>query len=122
MAESQIQPLTTARRSALPASTALRAGEGHEPTADELRRRVSGRFRSLAVTTGALRRELRATADWKTQARRHPRWVLGLAVATGLIAVRAMRRRRGPLAARMLSVVAGVVIRRMGRRFGSKGR
>ena len=65
-----------------------------EPTLDERRDRVSSRFRSVGASAEALRGEVRAVTDWRTQAARHPLWVLGAAVGAGLLVARLLRRGR----------------------------
>jgi hypothetical protein len=61
---------------------------------EELRERVSSRFRSVGAAAGALRAEVRAATDPRRIARRHPVWVLGAAAGAGLLAAILVRRRR----------------------------
>ncbi|HSD29189.1 MAG TPA: hypothetical protein VLL75_17945 [Vicinamibacteria bacterium] len=61
---------------------------------EELRERVSDRFRSVGATAGALRAEVRAVTDPRRLARRHPVWVLGAAAGAGLLAAGLVRRGR----------------------------
>jgi hypothetical protein len=124
MAEATIRSLTTPG-GAVAGSKALAApGGGREPTADELRQRVATRFRSLASSTSALRGEVRsrvqATTDVKRQALRHPLWVVGLVAGAGLLGAGMLRRRRGPIAARVAGLIAGVLVKRVAKRLESK--
>jgi hypothetical protein len=61
---------------------------------EELRERVSERFRSVGATAGALRAEVRDAADWRRVARRHPAWVAGVAAGAGLLVAALVRRGR----------------------------
>jgi hypothetical protein len=76
----------------------VRSGSG-DASIDELRERVSSRFRSVGAAAGALRAEVRATADPRRIARRHPGWVLGAAAGAGLLVAGLVRRRRADSAA-----------------------
>ena len=101
--------------------------EARAPTLEERRERLSGRFRSVGATADALRAEVRAVADWRRLARRHPAWVLATAAGAGLLAAGLLRRGRrrreerdagvgAPFFRGALSVLAGVLVRRFGRR------
>jgi hypothetical protein len=61
---------------------------------EELRERVSERFRSVGATAGALRAEVRDAADWRRVARRHPALVAGVAAGAGLLVAALVRRGR----------------------------
>ncbi len=71
----------------------VRSGSG-DASIEELRERVSSRFRSVGAAAGALRAEVRAAADPRRVARRHPVWVLGAAAGAGLLAAGLVRRAR----------------------------
>lgn len=71
----------------------VRSGSG-DASIEELRERVSSRFRSVGAAAGALRAEVRAAADPRRIARRHPAWVLGAAAGAGLLAAGIVRRAR----------------------------
>jgi hypothetical protein len=90
-------------------------GDSQAARLDEARARVVSRFRSLATTQQALRDELRAASDWRTQARRHPLWAAGLSAGVGLLSVLVLRS-RGRMAGRMLGLVAAAAVRHLGRR------
>jgi hypothetical protein len=66
-----------------------------EASVEDLRERVSSRFRSVGAAAGALRAEVRAATDPRCVARRHPVWLLGAAAGAGLLAAGLVRRRRG---------------------------
>ena len=65
-----------------------------DASVEELRERVSSRFRSVGAAAGALRAEVRAATDPRRIAGRHPAWVLGAAAGAGLLAAGLVRRRR----------------------------
>jgi hypothetical protein len=91
-----------------------------DPGLAELRGRVSDGFRALAATKAALRSKVRGVANLKSQARRHPLWVLGLAAGTGLVGAYVMRQGRRKIAGRLLALLAGAAVRRLGRSFGGR--
>jgi hypothetical protein len=71
----------------------VRSGSS-DASVEELRERVSSRFKSVGAAAGALRAEVRAATDPRRIARRHPVWVLGAAAGAGLLAAGLVRRRR----------------------------
>jgi hypothetical protein len=99
------------------AASELRAGVplSDEARLEELRARVTRRFRSLAATKHTLRSDLRAVSDWRMQARRHPYWAAGLSAGMGLLSVFLLRG-RGRVASRVLGLVATAVVRQLSRR------
>jgi len=101
------------------AASRVRAGDSDAARLDDARARVVSRFRSLATTQHALRDELRAASDWRTQARRHPLWAVGLSAGMGLLSVLVLRN-RGRMAGRVLGLVATAAVRHLGRRVGRK--
>jgi hypothetical protein len=90
-----------------------------DPALAELRGRVEGDFRALAATKAALRSKVHGVANLKSQARQRPLWVLGLAAATGLVGAYVVRKGRKKIAGRLLALLAGAAVRRLGRSFGS---
>jgi hypothetical protein len=71
----------------------VRSGSG-DASIEEMRERVSSRFRAVGAAAGALRAEVRAATDPRRIARRHPAWVLGAAAGAGLLAASLVRRSR----------------------------
>lgn len=120
--------------------------ESGEPSVEELRERVSARFRSVGAAAGALEAKVRHATDVRGVARRHPVWVLAAVAGAGLLAAGLVRRGRprradtiaeallgpgrapGPRRSGVLaavgapavrgaaSLLAGVLVRRLGRR------
>jgi hypothetical protein len=68
--------------------------ESREPSVEELRDRVSNRFRSVGAAAGALRARVRDATDVRSVARRHPTWVLVAAAGAGVVAAGLVRRGR----------------------------
>ena len=86
-----------------------------------LRQGVSGRFRSLGASAGALRAEVRSAADWRGQLRRHPFWLVGIVAGAALLAARLVPlARRGPLPQGLVGLVAGTAVRHLGRKLGRR--
>ncbi len=71
----------------------VRSGAG-DASVEELRERVSSRFRAVGAAAGALRAEVGAATDPRRIARRHPAWVLGAAAGAGLLAAGLVRLSR----------------------------
>jgi hypothetical protein len=86
-----------------------------EARLEDRRARVVSRFRSLAATKHALRAELRASSDWRTQTRRHPYWAAGLSAGMGLLSVFLLRG-RGKVASRLLGLAVTAALRHFGKR------
>lgn len=103
------------------ASAVRHVDPDRDPGLAELRGRVSDGFRALAATKAALRSKVRGVANLKSQARRHPLWVLGLAAATGLVGAYVVRQGRKRIAGRILAMLAAAAVRRLGRSFGREG-
>jgi hypothetical protein len=97
------------------AASPVKAASSDAERLDDARARVVARFRELAATKQALRAELRAASDWRTQAKRHPLWAAGLSAGMGLLSVIVLRH-RGRVAGRLLGLVATAAVRRLGRR------
>jgi hypothetical protein len=91
-----------------------------DPSADELRRRVASRFRVLAASTAELRTELnervRAAKDLKGRALRHPWWLAGMAGGAGLLTASILKRTRGPLGFRLVSLLAAGLVKGVAQR------
>ena len=95
------------------ASAVTQGGPERDPALAELRERALGDFRAIAATKAALRSKVRDATDVKSQVRKRPLWVLGLAAGTGLAFAYVLQGRKR-IAGRLLAMLAAAAVRRVG--------
>ena len=96
------------------AGAVTQGGPERDAVLAELRERALGDFRAIAATKAALRSKVRDATDVKSQVRKRPLWVLGLAAGTGLAFAYVLRQGRKRIAGRLLAMLAAAAVRRVG--------